>query len=92
MDPSRLNLMNGEVTSAKSKMVGSLPTLYSRLKECFMNAQKETGYFDISYCINCKFESNYYLDIFRYHLACQFVKELRADRETLKDDELRAVS
>lgn len=29
---------------------------------------------------------------FRHHLSCQFVKELRVDRETLKDDELREVS
>lgn len=27
----------------------------------------------------------------RYHLTWQFVKELRSDRETLKDDELREV-
>ena len=36
--------------------------------------------------------NNDYLNTCRYHLTCQFVKELRTDRETLTDDELRAVS
>ncbi|KAL5107851.1 Mitogen-activated protein kinase kinase kinase 15 [Taenia crassiceps] len=67
VDPGRLNLLNGEVANVKGKIMGSLPSLSSRLKECFRNAQKET----------------------RHHLSCQFVKELRVDRETLKDDELR---
>ncbi|VDM35686.1 unnamed protein product [Hydatigera taeniaeformis] len=67
VDAGRMNFLNGEVTDVKGKIVGTLPLLSSRLKECFMNAQKET----------------------RHHLSCQFVKELRVDRETLKDDELR---
>nr|CDS19393.1 mitogen activated protein kinase kinase kinase [Echinococcus granulosus] len=67
VDSGRLNLLNGEVANVKGKIMGALPLLSSRLKECFMDAQNET----------------------RLHLSCQFVKELRVDRETLKDDELR---
>uniref|UniRef100_A0A5K3EVP1 mitogen-activated protein kinase kinase kinase n=2 Tax=Mesocestoides corti TaxID=53468 RepID=A0A5K3EVP1_MESCO len=67
VDADRMHLLNGEVVSVRSKIMASLSSLSSRLKECFMNAQKET----------------------RLHLTYQFVKELRSDRETLKDDELR---
>ncbi|KAM3171249.1 hypothetical protein ACTXT7_016995, partial [Hymenolepis weldensis] len=67
VDIDRLNLLNGEVVTVKSKHMSSLPMLSSRLVEVFRKAQKET----------------------RYHLTWQFVKELRSDRETLKDDELR---
>ncbi|VDL63008.1 unnamed protein product [Hymenolepis diminuta] len=67
VDIDRLNLLNGEVVTVKSKHMSSLPMLSSRLVEVFRKAQKAT----------------------RYHLTWQFVKELRSDRETLKDDELR---
>ncbi|KAM7543028.1 hypothetical protein Aperf_G00000014692 [Anoplocephala perfoliata] len=67
IDIGRFSLLNGDVTNVKSKIMSSLPTLSSRLKEVFRDAQKET----------------------RYHLTWQFVKELRSDRETLKNDELR---